>query len=690
MNQNSSLLPYLDQWLEESCSSAPCSNATLTGALDQVLGNCSDDFDSHNITAEDVAHWFQVYPLAREIACLKTSEPFNGTLPNITSNTTWQNAGGVPSSSAVGGAGAGTGASATHSASSASSATGSATSSAYGTQQSASPSQDDPNSPENSGDNNWGPYGGNSGEEDGSNSGNTGAQGDQNTQGATPSGATGGSFVVAADNDGAQGDQNTQGAGAGSNSGNTGAQGEEDSQGVSSSVGGAPTSSAVGGVQSGAQSQSGVQSGSSAVGAATPTSSTGSTSTGGVGGVTAPGNSTMGNSTTSANSTGNSSYCLTSLGKELSAYMGSNLTFPYLEILLLGGNETAQHKLSNIPPEALCQECVFAAFDLIEQSSPFLADTIVNKTTNQTLVGWLNATCANATEKWQPSTNGTLPEGITATTFNSTYGFNVTYFNETTGNWTTKTPQNVTVPIGQGSKYLNETDSEGSEEDGSDSGSSGTGVVGGGSGGNSGDSGDEGDHDVNPTGGDEDPYSRPGSGTYTGVSAGNSATPTGGAGAGSTSSDPAITSGSAPPASGASGASGATGTSGASATPTGSASTDPAISSASAPPAASSSGSGENTGAEGDQNTQGAGNENDNSNSNSNSNDNNNQNSDSNSNSNSNSNDNSNSNENNNNNSNDNSGDGGNTGAQGEQNTQGAPPVKRAGRFAAHQLRAEE
>lgn len=424
------MLPYLDQWLEQSCTSAPCSNATLTNALDQVLGNCSDDFDTYNITSQDVAQWFQVYPLAREIACLKTSEPFNGTLPNITSNTTWQNSGGVPTSSGLVGGGASSTASPSPSGS-----ISSLSASGAGAQQSGGSEQPSASA---SG------FGGQQ---------SAGSEGGAQPQGsATPTevAAIGNNF--AAESGSAQGGQNGQVVG--------GSGSVQSVQPISTSGGAVPS-------QSGSQGGQGGQvvGSSGSVQSVQPISTSGGPvpsqtgAVGGAGGFGGGNQTTSGNSTVSGNSTNSTkdAYCLTSLGKELSAYMGANLTFPYLEILVLGGNQTAQEKLQNIPPEALCQECVFAAFDLIEQSSPFLANQVVNKTTNQTLVGWLNATCSNATEVWTPTKNGTLPEGVIPTTFNSTYGFNVTYWNETTGNWTTKPAANVSVPIGEGSQYLNQT-----------------------------------------------------------------------------------------------------------------------------------------------------------------------------------------------------------------------------------------
>ncbi|KAL7422336.1 hypothetical protein Q5752_002982 [Cryptotrichosporon argae] len=88
-NTSTSVIPDVDAYLTAVCaSSSPCSNETLTEAASVLLGNCSADFARFGISNATVDVVFELYPLAREIACLKTETPLNATTANVTFPTT--------------------------------------------------------------------------------------------------------------------------------------------------------------------------------------------------------------------------------------------------------------------------------------------------------------------------------------------------------------------------------------------------------------------------------------------------------------------------------------------------------------------------------------------------------------------------------------------------------------------------
>lgn len=94
---------------------------------------------------------------------------------------------------------------------------------------------------------------------------------------------------------------------------------------------------------------------------------------------------------------------MTSLLTQLSAYFGANFTVPYITAAVSGQNETAVDLALNISSTILCNECIFAAVDVIEAAYPVVGDvpiaaiygalnmsTSVNTTVNELL----NSTCA--------------------------------------------------------------------------------------------------------------------------------------------------------------------------------------------------------------------------------------------------------------------------------------------------------
>ncbi len=90
----------------------------------------------------------------------------------------------------------------------------------------------------------------------------------------------------------------------------------------------------------------------------------------------------------------NGTFCVTSVLTEVSAYLGANLTNPFVDTLVLGGNSTALNLLGMIPHTALCSDCIYAGVDLIEEQYPQLGSISIagNMTVNQYLDGVCNAT----------------------------------------------------------------------------------------------------------------------------------------------------------------------------------------------------------------------------------------------------------------------------------------------------------
>ena len=80
---NSSVIAPLDTWLADTCSMSPCSNTTLASTAQTLITGCQSDLSNAGLTNSTIEDIFGLYPLAREIACLKTSDPFNATNATI-------------------------------------------------------------------------------------------------------------------------------------------------------------------------------------------------------------------------------------------------------------------------------------------------------------------------------------------------------------------------------------------------------------------------------------------------------------------------------------------------------------------------------------------------------------------------------------------------------------------------------
>jgi hypothetical protein len=72
LTSNSSIIPYTDKWLADVCYTAPCTNATLTQAATTIISGCAADLTKYNVTNATIYDVVGQYPLAREVACLKT------------------------------------------------------------------------------------------------------------------------------------------------------------------------------------------------------------------------------------------------------------------------------------------------------------------------------------------------------------------------------------------------------------------------------------------------------------------------------------------------------------------------------------------------------------------------------------------------------------------------------------------
>lgn len=145
-------------------------------------------------------------------------------------------------------------------------------------------------------------------------------------------------------------------------------------------------------------------------------------------------NSTTAENTTSTSiSTEESTFCVTSVLEELSSYLGTNLTVNGIFGLVLGSDTEGRQALTEIPPSALCQDCVYSAAGLIEQQYPGIwLQPLVNGKFN--VSGYLNETCSNETfPVIDEETNTiTLPESVYPSVENSTYPYGINYTNGTT------------------------------------------------------------------------------------------------------------------------------------------------------------------------------------------------------------------------------------------------------------------
>ncbi|WVQ79704.1 hypothetical protein IAT38_001804 [Cryptococcus sp. DSM 104549] len=373
LQSNGSLVAGIDSYLETFCSADPCSTNELTNATQSLIAGCSSDFSKFGIESyvnnQTLGYVAQLYPLAREIICLKTSsEPAtingtSGTTPALSNGTNPQNITSIipdatGSLSALESAtsalesvtSAGVGGAATAATSAAASAASEVTSAAASIAKR------------------------------------------QASDSATAS-ATDAAVATATESD----------AGAAPISATDSASGIDSATDSATEASASATESATD---------------ASAAPSASATAATGTDS----------GNSTTNGTESSGNSTADGEFCVTSLLTEVFTYLGSpNLTVSQLATIALGGNSSAIIALESIPVTAVCNDCIFAALALVETEFPDVGTSfyIGNYTLNQ----FLDATC-NATGL-EVSTNGTLPANVTASAYNSSFSYNFTDANST-------------------------------------------------------------------------------------------------------------------------------------------------------------------------------------------------------------------------------------------------------------------
>lgn len=147
------------------------------------------------------------------------------------------------------------------------------------------------------------------------------------------------------------------------------------------------------------------------------------------------------------NVTNGTAFCATSLLTEVSSKVGSNLTIDFFYGLYESyQNGSIAQYASDFKPADLCDECIFAAADVLGVAYPSIGNltlgdlglTQTNSSTvnnavdayaNITLSQALDGQCAAYGLTW--NSNGTLPANITLGAENSTFGYSLTTENGT-------------------------------------------------------------------------------------------------------------------------------------------------------------------------------------------------------------------------------------------------------------------
>ncbi|WVN86178.1 uncharacterized protein L203_101339 [Cryptococcus depauperatus CBS 7841] len=74
---NDSAIPGVDKYLGAICTSNPCTSSVLQNVTKVITTSCSSDLKKFGWGNDSVAFVVQQYPLAREILCLKTNDPYS-------------------------------------------------------------------------------------------------------------------------------------------------------------------------------------------------------------------------------------------------------------------------------------------------------------------------------------------------------------------------------------------------------------------------------------------------------------------------------------------------------------------------------------------------------------------------------------------------------------------------------------
>ena len=62
----------MDDYLSAVCYNDPCSQSLMNSTAQTIIEGCAADLDTFNVPNSTVYEVVGAYPLAREIACLKT------------------------------------------------------------------------------------------------------------------------------------------------------------------------------------------------------------------------------------------------------------------------------------------------------------------------------------------------------------------------------------------------------------------------------------------------------------------------------------------------------------------------------------------------------------------------------------------------------------------------------------------
>jgi len=73
---NAPIVPTLDKFMSDLCYGPACSNATLMTAASTILAGCAADLKNETLSNSTVTTAFSLYPLVREVLCLKTQDPY--------------------------------------------------------------------------------------------------------------------------------------------------------------------------------------------------------------------------------------------------------------------------------------------------------------------------------------------------------------------------------------------------------------------------------------------------------------------------------------------------------------------------------------------------------------------------------------------------------------------------------------
>ncbi|OCF32671.1 hypothetical protein I316_05592 [Kwoniella heveanensis BCC8398] len=83
-----SILEPIENYLDTFCASEACSNETIANATQSVLQGCGSDLTNFGVTNRTVEWAMAQYPLARDLLCLKTTDPFTADNATVSANTT--------------------------------------------------------------------------------------------------------------------------------------------------------------------------------------------------------------------------------------------------------------------------------------------------------------------------------------------------------------------------------------------------------------------------------------------------------------------------------------------------------------------------------------------------------------------------------------------------------------------------